>query len=295
MNQSILDLLPYNAPTLTSLQGWPISVLDLSKIHPLLNGNKYFKLMPYLQEAKENGINTLITYGGAYSNHLRSFALACNHLGFYGIAVVRGDELDMASNERLASIDRMGVKLHFVSRNDYSNNKQLIAEVLGQNTQSPYLIIPEGGTSAKVLNSCAQIAQYITHDTDYVMLPVGSGGTLAGILMGLSKRTSPPIVQAFGSFSNNTSPEATINKLLQEQGIDYPNWSIDLEYKFGGFGKAHQAVSAFQEAILAQNQLALDTVYNAKALLALTLKIQSGALPLDQNYVYINTGGMLQI
>ena len=283
----------FQKPVIQTLKGYPIDVLRVDQVHPLLNGNKYFKLIPYIQQAQQNQIHTLISFGGAFSNHLWAFGQACLASGFQGIAIVRGDELNPNSNSRLSALAQNGIKLNFVSREAYQNSKLEIAQQLGEASGNTFLIIPEGGTSSLIIESCARIAEYIPQSTSHVILSVGSGGTLAGVVYGLHKAKSNAKVIAYGSFSPNHSPEILIENLLKPFGVPREYWSINLDYRYRGFGTTPSEIAEFQQSLLSAQNLPLDTVYNAKSLKALITDLELGNLPADGKYVYINTGGLI--
>ena len=163
-------------------------VLRLDTIDLYAGGNKLFKLKYNLEEAQKQGFKKILTFGGAWSNHLAAIGtVSSEQLAF--IAVVRGEEPKIYS-DTLNYCKEKGVEFHFVSRTDYRNktDENFIQEL--KNKFGDFYLLPEGGSNALAVKGCSEIANYIPIDFDFICTPVGSGGTLAGVTTTLKKTSA---------------------------------------------------------------------------------------------------------
>jgi 1-aminocyclopropane-1-carboxylate deaminase/D-cysteine desulfhydrase-like pyridoxal-dependent ACC family enzyme len=184
-------------------------------IHPFVNGNKYYKLKYNLQKAKEDNYDTLLTFGGAYSNHIYAVSAAAKLFGFKSIGIIRGEEYDPL-NPTLQFAVKNGMKLHYLDRKTYRRRtdpefRKEIAKQFGD-----VFIIPEGGTNELALKGTLEILNNINIDFDYICTPVGSSGTLAGLIMGLkgNKKAIGFSSLKGGEYLTETI-HATIGQLIQ--------------------------------------------------------------------------------
>jgi 1-aminocyclopropane-1-carboxylate deaminase len=158
-------------------------------IHTELPGNKWRKLKYNLAAAREQGASTLLTFGGAYSNHIRAVAAAADHFGFRSIGVIRGERHDPL-NDVLAFAQERGMILAYMDRQTY--RRKMSAEVVDRlhSELGEFFLIPEGGSNAHAVRGCAELVDEIDQDFDFICCPCGSGGTLAGIASRFSKATN---------------------------------------------------------------------------------------------------------
>jgi 1-aminocyclopropane-1-carboxylate deaminase len=246
-------------------------------IHPDLPGNKYRKLHPNLRAAAETGHRTLLTFGGAYSNHLRATAAAGRLLGFATVGVVRGDELaGRPLNASLARAAADGMRLHFMDRATYRRKTE--PEVAGALLEryGPAYVVPEGGSNALAARGCAALGQELDGAADVVAVACGTGGTLAGLAAGLGTRQRAvgfPVLKGGGFLREEI-------RRLQETAFGGPrgDWWLDDRFHHGGYARTSPVLDAFVDDFAARHGLAPDRVYVAKAL--------HGALTLAEEGVF---------
>ncbi|MEV4878490.1 1-aminocyclopropane-1-carboxylate deaminase/D-cysteine desulfhydrase [Streptomyces cyaneofuscatus] len=241
-------------------------------IHPELPGNKWRKLALNLEAAAGR---TVLTFGGAYSNHLRATAAAGRLLGFPTIGVVRGDELaHRPLNPSLARCAADGMRLHFVDRTAY--RAKASPEVLEGLLRlfGDVEVIPEGGSNALAAQGCAALGRELRGHTDVAAVACGTGGTLAGLAAGLDggqRALGVPVLR--GGFLG-----ATVTALQQEAfGGPAGNWSLDERFTFGGYARTTPELDAFAADFEDRHGLPVERVYVAKLLFALTALAGEGA------------------
>jgi 1-aminocyclopropane-1-carboxylate deaminase len=232
-------------------------------IHPQLPGNKWRKLRLNLHAAREQGHSRLLTFGGAYSNHLSATAAAGYHFGFDTIGVVRGEER-LPLNDTLTAAVRHGMELTYLDRSTY--RRKLDPEVLDDlgNRFGPCYLLPEGGSNALAARGCTDVPAEIEVDFDVLCCACGTGGTLAGVAAGLR-----PGQRALG-FSALKGGEFLVDDVnrLQTQAFGAPtgNWSLETSYHFGGFAKRNDELTDFIEDFAVRHGFRPDWVYVAKML-----------------------------
>ena len=206
-------------------------------IHPSVSGNKWRKLKYNLLRAQKASQSTILTYGGAFSNHIYSVAAAGKVLGFPTIGIIRGEE-NRILNPTLSFAQESGMKLYFVSRNDY-RDKIKAFEVVKESLDDCY-ILPEGGTNAFALPGCGEIVQEVQEQwkeglPDYWCLSCGTGGTIAGIISAMPDKEGT--VLGFSALKGDFH-QNDIQQLLEEFKLPIPsNWSIQTDYHFGGYAR----------------------------------------------------------
>ncbi|MFI9305627.1 1-aminocyclopropane-1-carboxylate deaminase/D-cysteine desulfhydrase [Streptomyces triculaminicus] len=256
-------------------------------IHPDLPGNKWRKLEPNLREAAATGTRTLLTFGGAYSNHLRATAAAGRLLGFETIGVVRGDELaDRPLNPSLAQCAADGMRLRFVSRSLYRRKNE--PDVLASLASPGCFVVPEGGSNAAAARGCAELGRELRGVADVVGVACGTGGTLAGLAAGLAgdqRAIGFPVLK--GGFL-----EAEVEHLQEAAfGERRGAWTLEDRFHFGGYAKRTPELDAFAEDFAARHGLPLEPLYVAKMLYGLTTLAEEGAFPAGTTVAAVITGG----
>lgn len=244
-------------------------------IHPDLPGNKWRKLAPNLHAAAGR---PLLTFGGAYSNHLRATAAAGRLLGFETIGVVRGDELaSRPLNPSLSQCATDGMRLLFVDRATYraKDEPETLAEIL-RSVPGDVYVVPEGGSNALAAQSCAALGRELRHLADVVAVACGTGGTLAGLAAGLA-----PGQHAIGFPVLRGGFLATEISSLQDEAFGGPagDWSLDDRFHFGGYARTAPGLDDFADDFEARHQLPVERVYVAKMLYGLTTLAAEGAFP----------------
>ncbi|MEU4208920.1 pyridoxal-phosphate dependent enzyme [Streptomyces sp. NPDC026206] len=255
-------------------------------IHPDLPGNKWRKLAPNLAEAAAAGKGTLLTFGGAYSNHLRATAAAGRLLGFATVGVVRGDELaGRPLNPSLRQCAADGMRLRFVDRATYRRKAE--PDVLAALAGEDCFVIPEGGSNAAAARGCAALGQELRGVADVAGVACGTGGTLAGLAAGLAAGQQAigfPVLK--GAFLGEE-----VLRLQQEAfGGRCGDWSLDERFHGGGYAKRPPELEAFAEDFTARHGLPLERLYVAKMLYGLTTLAGEGAFTPGTTVVAVVTG-----
>ncbi|MEV7143301.1 1-aminocyclopropane-1-carboxylate deaminase/D-cysteine desulfhydrase [Streptomyces tauricus] len=256
-------------------------------IHPELIGNKWRKLAPNLRAAAGR---TVLTFGGAYSNHLRATAAAGRLLGLPTVGVVRGQELaDRPLNPSLARCAADGMRLHFVDRSTYrrkSEPKTLAALLRATACEDAY-VIPEGGSNALAVRGCTALGEELGEHADVVALACGTGGTLAGLAGGL-----PPGRRALGIPVLKGGFLGAGIRALQEEAFGGPrgDWSLDDRFHFGGYARTPPELDAFAADFEQRHDLPVERLYVAKSLYGLVTLAAEGALPPGTTIAAVITG-----
>src|SRR5882757_4775557 len=233
-------------------------------IHPELTGNKYRKLLPNLAAAAEAGHHTLLTFGGAWSNHLQATATAGRLFGFRTIGLVRGDELAHRPLNPLlahAAADRM--ELRFVDRTTYRRKAEpaVLTELLHRH--GPAYVLPEGGSNALAAHGCTDLGQEIGDAADVVAVACGTGGTLAGLAAGL-----PPAAKAIGFAVLRGGFLTSEVTRLQHDAFGGPrgHWHVEDRFDHGGYARRTPALDTFAADFANRHGLTPDPTYVAKML-----------------------------
>ena len=265
-----------------------VSILRLDKIHPVISGNKFFKLHYFLEEAIAGKHDTIVTFGGAYSNHLAATAHVCNLLQLKTVGIVRGEKPAQLTHTLLQCMQD-GMQLQFISRQEYAKketavfNKALIAEF------GECIIIPEGGYHPLGARGAALIMDLIK-DNNYTDICVASGTatTLAGLLMAAKptqKVVNFPVLK-----------EIKDNKIrvkeLTGNSHEFKNLLILNQYHFGGYAKKTETLIKFMNDCWLQYKLPLDFVYTAKMFFGVIDSIKNGIFEAGSKILCVHTGGL---
>jgi 1-aminocyclopropane-1-carboxylate deaminase len=256
-------------------------------IHPEIPGNKWRKLKHNLTAAAALGQDTLLTFGGAYSNHIRATAAAGHYFGFSTIGVIRGEE-HAPLNPSLAYAVSRGMQLAYLDRATYRRKTDAkVIEGLHDRFGDFYLL-PEGGSNELAAHGCAEIPLEIDVDFDVICCPCGTGGTLAGITAGL--RPGQRAI-GFSALKGGQFLEAKVDELQRRViGLASDNWTIECGFHFGGFARKTPELEAFIDAFKQRHGLALDWVYVAKMMYGVFTLVESGAFKPGTSIVVVVTG-----
>ncbi|MFC0532238.1 1-aminocyclopropane-1-carboxylate deaminase/D-cysteine desulfhydrase [Phytohabitans kaempferiae] len=255
-------------------------------IHPEMPGNKWRKLKYNLSTARAHGHDTLLTFGGAYSNHIGAVAAAGHYFGFSTIGVIRGEE-HLPLNPTLDHATGRGMRLVYLDRTTY-REKRSPAVVEGLRAAfGDFYLLPEGGSNAFALRGCAELPAEIEIDYDLICCACGTGGTLAGIAAGLTgeRRALGFAVLKGGGFLADE-----VRRLQADYRRATRNWSVETEFHFGGFAKGGAELSAFIADFRERHGVALDRVYVGKMMYGLYTLIGRGAFPSASRIVAVVTG-----
>jgi 1-aminocyclopropane-1-carboxylate deaminase len=259
------------------------------QIHPVVSGNKWRKLKYNLIRAQAEGHTTLLSFGGAYSNHLHALAAASHAAGLKSIGVVRGEELSTL-NTTLLDAKSNEMELYFISREDYKNKtKEYFINALREKFGNFYLI-PEGGYNEEGMKGCGEIIQEIEIDFNVICTACGTGTTLAGIIHSLpegKKAIGFPVLKG-GDFLYEE-----INNLLSSSfESKNKNWHLESNYHFGGYAKWNQNLLDFMHTFEQKQDILLDQVYTGKMMYGLFDLIGKDFFPKGTTLIALHTGGL---
>ena len=255
-------------------------------LHPIISGNKFRKLKYNIQEAKRLGHTTLLTFGGAFSNHILAVAGAGAEFGFKTIGIIRGEELEnkIAENPTLAKAQELGMQFHFVTRTAYRDKEEkMFVDYLHEMFGNFYLI-PEGGTNELAIKGCEEILTdtdkvYFTH----VACAVGTGGTISGLINSSGQNQQ---IIGFSSLKGAFLSDVIRNFVVKT------NWNINDSYHFGGYGKVNDELIQFLNSFYSQTNIPLDPVYTGKMVFGVLDLIAKAYFPSNSKILMIHTGGL---
>lgn len=251
-----------------------------------IQSNKYYKLKYNFLQAKKQQCNTLVTFGGAFSNHIAAVAYFGKKQGFTTIGIIRGEELAndlekiLATNVTLRKAHQNGMQFIFVSREMYKNKKQ--PDFLEQfNIKENYYVLPEGGTNRLAIKGCEKILNEQTNVFDIVCVPVGTGGTISGIINSAKSHQKIIGYSALkGDFLNDEIKKYTINQ---------DNWSLNTDYHFGGYAKVTDDLITFINEFKTKYDVLLDPIYTAKMVFGIDEQLDKKLK--NKRVLAIHTGG----
>lgn len=268
--------------------GVRILVLREDLNHPTVSGNKWWKLKYNLLAAMEQQNSGILTFGGAYSNHIYATAAACSEVGLRSVGIIRGEET-LPLNPTLAFAQSKGMELRYITRELYraKDDPDFISNL--KKTLGNFYVIPEGGTNSLAMQGCAELYKTLAHlSFDKLIVPVGTGGTIAGLIAGSSGKRD---VIGVTVLKDGKFLSGVIQGLLGHAGIHDCNFCLLTEYHFGGYAKVNRDLLAFMEELKRYN-LPVDHVYTAKMFFALIEEIKKGNIKRGENVLAIHTGGL---
>lgn len=279
----IAQQIPYQQLSLAD--GFSATIKRIDLVHPTISGNKFFKLKYNLLKAKQLGKSCLLSFGGAYSNHLFALAHAAQHYGFQSIGMVRGEELQHRPlNPTLRTAQSLGMQLNFVSRSYYRlRQDDDYLRQLAQDYPDSY-IIPEGGSNALAVQGCGEIlSDQDRQDFDIICCAVGTGGTLAGLINASAEQQQ---VWGFAALKGDFLT-AQVRKWSNKH-----NWQIFSEDCFGGYGRFDARLLEYIRAFQQQQHVPLEPIYTGKMLYRLEQMIKNNQLSPASRVLLIHTGGL---
>jgi len=260
------------------------------QIHPLVSGNKFRKLKYSLLQAQQLGYATVLTFGGAFSNHIAATAAAGKLLGFQTIGVIRGDELandlslTLAQNATLREAKNNGMQLHFVNREVYrSKENQHFINTL-KNQFGNFYLIPEGGTNELAIKGCEEILTKEDEKFDYICVAVGTGGTIAGLINSSKDHQHIigfPVLK--GSFLRGE---------IEKRVLQRDHWHLEENFHFGGYAKSQPELISFMNQFLRDTGIQLDPIYTGKVFFGLSEMIKNNKIKAPCKILVIHTGGL---
>lgn len=262
-----------------------IDILRDDLLHPIISGNKFRKLKYNIIKANSLKVDTLVTFGGAFSNHILAVAGAGKEYGYKTIGIIRGEELVDKINENptLKASQDFGMEFVFVSREEYRNkdHEGFVSNLLSMN--SNYYVLPEGGTNDLAIKGCEEIlTEDMSHYT-HICCSVGTGGTISGII---NSSSSNQKIIGFSSLKGNFLSSQISNFVSKD------NWEINSDYHFGGYGKVNEDLISFMNSFFKETNIPLDPVYTGKMAFGVFDLIKQGFFPKDSRILMIHTGGL---
>jgi len=255
------------------------------QIHPEISGNKYRKLKYNILEASKKRKSILLTFGGAYSNHIAATAAVGKEYGFKTIGVIRGEELinKVDDNPTLSMAKKYGMKLHFISREEYRNKNKLDFIEHLKTKFGDFYLLPEGGTNSLAVKGCEEIISKSDSRFDYICTAVGTGGTMAGMV-----RSSYAHQKIIGfSALKGTFQTSVINEYTTKN-----NFKIIDDYCFGGYAKIDLELIRFINMFYEKTSIPLDPIYTGKMLYGIIDLIKKGEIKENSSILAIHTGGL---
>jgi len=259
-------------------------------LHPFISGNKYRKLKYNLEFAKEQQYKTILTFGGAFSNHIAAAAAAGNEFGFKTIGIIRGDELanniehTLQTNPTLAYAAKLGMQFKFIDRKSYRfKNEKLFINDLEKEFTSFYLV-PEGGTNKLAIKGTEEILSDNESNFHYICSAVGTGGTLAGIINSAKAHQK---VLGFPALK-----ESFLHKDIQKYVKTNKNWKLIRDYNFGGFAKINKDLITFINDFKEQTTIQLDPIYTGKMFFGIIDLFKKSYFKEGKEVLAIHTGGL---
>ncbi|MDI1354317.1 MAG: pyridoxal-phosphate dependent enzyme [bacterium] len=280
---------------------YQVNVLRLDQLHENIPGNKWFKLKYNLERAKKEDLRTILTFGGAYSNHIAATAAAVKLAGFSSVGVIRGEETNPLNSTLLLAKEN-GMQIHFISRELYSkkNEPNFLNQL--QEKFGPFYLIPEGGSNKEGILGCMEILDR-TWDYDYIFCACGTGSTYAGLV--LSAPSSSVVIginvlkgqnsthQAVNDMLTSINPSSTVsisgNEALEKTYL-IGNCITD-QYAFSGYAGYHSSLVEFKWLFEKQYGMVLDHLYTNKVFYAVFDLMKLQKLPLGSKILVIHTGG----
>jgi 1-aminocyclopropane-1-carboxylate deaminase/D-cysteine desulfhydrase-like pyridoxal-dependent ACC family enzyme len=259
-------------------------------IHPEISGNKLRKLKYNIQAALKENCDGLLTYGGAYSNHLLATAAAGKELGIPVIGKVRGEELNVQSNSLLSQCHSLGMDLRFLSRSTFAGEKYQSGRVEFEGKF--YWVIPEGGANAQGIQGCTEIVSELDQDYDYYIVAQGTCTTSLGMLVSIPENAKLIVVPVLKGFDVLKEMRALLNDdvLFDEHQSKLIIWD---NYHHGGYGKWSAALDSFISEFHSLNTFHIEPVYTGKVFYALNNEISEGNVNFaGKNVLVVHTGGV---
>ena len=261
-----------------------ISIKRLDLIHPQISGNKFFKLKYNLLAARQQGFEKVLTFGGAYSNHIAATAFAAHKFGFQSLGMIRGEELAQRPfNPTLATAQQFGMQLEFICRNTYRQKDQPDFLQRLQQQYPDFYLIPEGGTNALAIQGCREILTAEDAQFDLICCAVGTGGTFAGLIEASQQHQQLLGFSALkGDFLTHEVAQLTTKR----------NWRILDDYCCGGYAKTTPELIQFIQTFEQRYNIPLEQVYTGKMLRGIFDLIDQDKIGPDQKILLIHTGGL---
>lgn len=264
------------------------AILRLDLLHPQVSGNKWFKLKYNISEAIRQQKTTLLTFGGARSNHIAATAAACKLFKLKSIGIIRGDRTE-ADNPTLSPAAENGMELHFISRADYRKKEDISFLKALQHRFPQALIVPEGGNNLLGFKGTKEILPLCNiSGFTHICCPVGTGTTLAGLIATAQPHQE---VVGFSALKKTEEQKQRIHTYLTKEA-SLPRWQINTDYHFGGFARRNAELDRFMNAFQKETGTELDFIYTAKMLFGIKDLVEKNLFQKGSSILIIHTGGL---
>lgn len=253
-------------------------------IHSEISGNKWRKLKYNLQEARAQKKDTILTFGGAFSNHIASAAAIGKQKGFKTVGVIRGEE--QVENPTLTRAKENGMQLYFVSRDEYKQKGETDYQVELRNRFGNVYIIPEGGANELGAQGSEEIVNEIDVDFDYICCDLGTGTTFSGVINSIVKEQ-----YAIG-FSALKGEDKLTEAVQKFEKIKRKNWHISFDYHLGGFAKRSTKLEEFIKEFREETNVPLDPIYTGKMAFGILDLAKKDYFKKGSSVIMVHTGGL---
>jgi 1-aminocyclopropane-1-carboxylate deaminase len=264
-------------------QGLKVFIKRDDLIHPIISGNKWRKLKYILKKAQAENKNHLVTFGGAYSNHLLATAAAAAKFGFKSTGIVRGEPVN---NDTLFLCRLHGMELLFTDRESYRDKQMLFNKHFANDPNA--FFIDEGGASPEGAKGCSELIDELTERYDHIFCACGTGTTAAGILNGIKANNLSTQFHAVPVLKNGGFMRDEINKFLLRPA----DFHLHTDYHFGGYGKTDTELIEFIKQFVAQTGILIEPVYTGKMLYAVYDLAAKGHFKPGESILAIHSGGI---
>jgi 1-aminocyclopropane-1-carboxylate deaminase len=257
--------------------------------HPHMSGNKWHKLKYNLQKAINQGSDTILTFGGAYSNHIYAVAAAGKIFNLNTIGIIRGEE-HLPLNPTLAFAKDNGMRIYYLDRSSY--RKKESSEIIKQLQKKfgDFYLLPEGGTNEFAVKGCSEIISKIDIDFDYICCPCGTGGTLAGLISGLNGNK---FALGFAVLKGASFLKDNVNSLLKNfTDSSFLNWDVNLDYHFGGYARTNSILLDFVNRFTSITKIPIEPIYTGKMLFGIYDLADKGFFTEGSRIIAVHTGGL---
>jgi 1-aminocyclopropane-1-carboxylate deaminase len=256
-------------------------------IHPLISGNKWRKLKYNLMEAEKQGFKTILSFGGAFSNHIYSLAAAGKIFGFDTIGIIRGEKYEKL-NPTLSFAESCGMKIFYLGRESYRGKEE--REVLEKFKKDlpPFYLVPEGGSNAAGVKGCEEIIPEINEKFNYICTACGTGGTVSGLIRSAGEGRK---VLGFSALKGEGMLDEKVKGFVGEKASK-ADWKIFYEYHFGGYAKINPELISFMKGFERRYGFLLEPVYTAKMFFGIFDLIHKGYFPSGSKIIALHTGGL---
>ena len=264
-----------------------LSVLRLDEIHPVVSGNKLFKLHYFLEDVKKKSLEGIISFGGAYSNHLVATAVACNQIGKKSIGIVRGEK-PLVLSHTLQHCVEFGMELIFVSRQQYGRKEAPGFLKEAGIKYKDHLIVPEGGYYPLGAAGASMIMDLVAPEFTHICCAAGTATTVAGLLMGAKNNQqiiALPVLRNLADFPERLA-------FLTNDNFNAQRLLVAGEYHFGGYAKKTGELIEFMNYLFDTWQLPTDFVYTGKMMFGVIDMVKNGRFSKGSNILCLHTGGL---